>query len=66
MTIPMPIATTIVEWPSENQKPMLIGRLPSFISLRVVLSIADMWSASNACLRPREYASPATPIPNPL
>ena len=43
---------TIVECPSENQNPTLSGRLPSRISLRVVLSIADMWSASNACLRP--------------
>ena len=25
---------------------------PSFISLRVVLSIAEMWSASNACRSP--------------
>ena len=33
---------TIVEWPSENQNPTLIGRLPSAISFRVVLSIAAM------------------------
>ena len=39
---PTPIAITIVECPSENQKPMLSGRLPSFISLRVVLSMAAM------------------------
>ena len=39
---------TIVECPSENQKPTLSGRLPSDISLRVVLSIAEMWSASKA------------------
>ena len=29
------------------------GRLPSLTSLRVVLSIAAMWSASNACRMPR-------------
>jgi hypothetical protein len=33
---------TIVECPSENQNPTLNGRLPSFISFRVVLSIAEM------------------------
>ena len=33
---------TIVECPSENQNPTLKGRLPSFISFRVVLSIAEM------------------------
>ena len=33
---------TIVEWPRENQNPTLKGRLPSRISLRVVLSIAEM------------------------
>ncbi len=35
-------ANTIVECPSENQNPTLNGRLPSDISLRVVLSIAEM------------------------
>ena len=45
-------ANTIVECPSENQKPTLSGRLPSAISLRVVLSIAEMWSASNAWRSP--------------
>ena len=43
---------TIVECPSEKKKPTLSGRWPSVISLRVVLSIAAMWSASNACRRP--------------
>ena len=43
---------TTVEWPSEKKKPTLSGRLPSAISLRVVLSIAAMWSASNAWRRP--------------
>ena len=44
---------TIVEWPRENQKPTETGRLPSAISLRVVLSMAAMWSASNACRMPK-------------
>ena len=35
-------AKTIDEWPSENQNPTLRGRLPSDISFRVVLSIAEM------------------------
>ena len=39
-------------WPRLNQKPTLIGRWPSAISLRVVLSMAAMWSASNACRMP--------------
>ena len=41
-------ANTIVECPSENQNPTLSGRFPSAISFLVVLSIAEMWSASNA------------------
>ena len=43
---------TIVEWPSEKKKPTLSGRWPSAISLRVVLSIAAMWSASKAWRSP--------------
>ena len=42
------------ECPSENQNPTDSGRLPSAMSLRVVLSIAAMWSASKACRMPRE------------
>ena len=45
-------AKTIVEWPREKKKPTLSGRWPSVISLRVVLSIAPMWSASKAWRRP--------------
>ena len=41
-------ATTMVEWPSEKKKPTATGRLPSCISLRVTLSMAEMWSASKA------------------
>jgi hypothetical protein len=44
--------STIVECPSEKKDPTLIGRLPSDMSLRVVLSIAAMWSASKACRSP--------------
>ena len=43
---------TTLECPSENQNPTDIGRLRSAISFRVVLSIAAMWSASNACRMP--------------
>ena len=45
-------AKTIVECPSEKKKPTLSGRWPSVISLRVVLSIAPMWSASKAWRMP--------------
>ena len=44
---------TTVEWPSEKAKPTPSGRLPSPTSLRVVLSIAAMWSASKAWRIPR-------------
>ena len=44
---------TIVEWPREKKNPTDSGRLPSLTSLRVVLSIAAMWSASKACRMPR-------------
>ena len=44
---------TTEEWPSEKKKPTDSGRLPSPTSLRVVLSMAAMWSASNACRMPR-------------
>jgi hypothetical protein len=43
---------TIEEWPSEKKKPTDSGRLPSLTSLRVVLSMAAIWSASNACRMP--------------
>ncbi len=39
---------TIDECPSEKKNPTLKGRFFSAISLRVVLSIAAMWSASKA------------------
>jgi hypothetical protein len=54
---------TMVEWPSENQNPTVTGFLPSAISLRVVLSMAAMWSASKACRIPRVYAVRPSPIP---
>ena len=44
---------TTEEWPREKKNPTDSGRLPSLTSLRVVLSIAAMWSASNACRMPR-------------
>ncbi len=49
--------------PSEKKNPTLSGRLPSAMSLRVVLSIAAMWSASKACRSPSVYA--VTPMPTP-
>ena len=44
---------TTDEWPSENQNPTETGRPPSASMLRVVLSMAAMWSASKACRMPR-------------
>jgi hypothetical protein len=46
------IPATIDEWPSANQKPTDLGRLSSPRSLRVVLSMAAMWSASKAWRSP--------------
>jgi hypothetical protein len=43
---------TTLEWPREKKNPTLSGRSPSLTSLRVVLSMAAMWSASNACRMP--------------
>ncbi len=66
----MPIANpaasrnTTDEWPREKKKPTLSGRWPSVISLRVVLSMAPMWSASKAWRIPSVYAVMPTPIPN--
>ena len=44
---------TTLECPREKKKPTESGRLPSLTSLRVVLSMAEMWSASKACRMPR-------------
>ncbi len=57
-TMATPIATTTVEWPREKKNPNPNGRgcdVPcrSPSTFRVELSIAEMWSASNACRRPR-------------
>ena len=43
---------TTVECPSEKKNPTPSGRLRSAMSLRVVLSIAEMWSASKAWRKP--------------
>ena len=43
---------TTVECPSEKKNPTLSGRWPSPMNLRVVLSIAAMWSASKAWRMP--------------
>src|SRR4029077_11792332 len=52
------IRSTTVEWPSEKKKPTPTGLRPLWRSLRVVLSMAEMWSASNACRNPNVYARP--------
>ncbi len=54
----------MLECPSEKKKPTASGRWPSVISLRVVLSIAAMWSASKAWRRPSVYAVMPSPTPN--
>ena len=55
---------TTVECPSEKKNPTLSGRWPSPMNLRVVLSIAAMWSASNAWRSPSVYAVRPTPAVN--
>lgn len=60
------MATTTLECPSANQKPTETGRFPSAMSLRVVLSMAAMWSASKACRIPSVYAVMPRPTPNAL
>ena len=64
-TMPAPTAITTLAWPREKKNPEASGRWPSAISLRVVLSMAEMWSASKACLNPRNHAVTATPSPTP-
>ena len=63
--MPTPTAITMVAWPNEKKNPPLSGRFPSAMSLRVVLSMQEMWSASNACRKPRNHAVTATPSPTP-
>ena len=47
------IRKTTVECPSEKKKPTATGRFPSCSSLRVELSMAEMWSASKAWRSPK-------------
>ena len=54
------------EWPREKKNPTDSGRLPSLTSLRVVLSMAAMWSASNACRMPEGVGQRAGPEPEDL
>lgn len=67
---PTPIASrrespkTTLECPSENQKPTPLADLPSPTSLRAVLSIAAMWSASKAWRTPSRKAVTPRPTPN--
>ena len=65
MVMPTPTTITTVAWPNEKKNPLASGLLPSAISLRVVLSMQEMWSASKACLKPRNHAVMATPSPTP-
>ena len=44
--------TTIAACPSAKKNPTDFGRALSAVSFRVTLSIAAIWSASNACRRP--------------
>ena len=50
---PVTSENTTVEWPSEKKNPTPSDRLSSCRNFRVVLSIAAMWSASNAWRRPK-------------
>mmetsp|Transcript_1431 Transcript_1431/g.2272 ORF Transcript_1431/g.2272 Transcript_1431/m.2272 type:complete len:303 (-) Transcript_1431:12-920(-) len=53
------ITRTIKECPIPNISPTETGIWPWPTSLRVTLSMAAMWSASTACLRPKVQASNA-------
>jgi hypothetical protein len=63
--MPTPASNTTLEWPSAKKKPLPSGRRPVAISLRVVLSMAAMWSASKAWRHPSVHAVSAAPIPTP-
>lgn len=51
----MEVMITIVECPREKNVPTVTGRWPEATRRRVMRSMADMWSASRACRRPRVY-----------
>lgn len=53
IAMPSVARITMVEWPSEKNRPTEKGRLPSCISLCVTVSIAAMWPASTAWRRPK-------------
>ena len=65
IVMPAPTTITTVAWPSEKKNPLPSGLLPSAMSLRVVLSMQEIWSASKACRKPRNHAVMATPSPTP-
>ena len=50
--VPVEETRTTEEWPRANQTPVAADSRPRAISERVALSIAAMWSASNAWRRP--------------
>jgi hypothetical protein len=49
------VIITIVECPRLNQVPTVTGFEPVATRRRVMRSIADIWSASRACRRPKVY-----------
>jgi hypothetical protein len=53
------VMITIVEWPSEKNVPTVTGFCPDAMRRRVMRSIAEIWSASKACLNPRTHDSRA-------
>ena len=65
MASPAPATMMMQECPRAKKNPVPSGRRPSAVGLRVVLSIAEMWSASKACRAPRVDAVSATPRPSP-
>ena len=65
MASPAPTTMMMDECPRAKKNPVPSGRRPSAISLRVVLSIAEMWSASKACRAPSVHAVSATPEAEP-
>jgi len=48
----MDVMITIVLWPREKNVPTVTGLCPDAISLLVIKSMAEMWSASKACRSP--------------
>jgi hypothetical protein len=58
----MDVMMTIVEWPREKKVPTVTGLWPAARRRLVIRSMADIWSASKACLNPRTHESKAVEI----